>query len=365
MEEESFMKIVLSGYYGFDNAGDEALLLAISSSIRRLSPDSELVVFSGNPAKTARLHNLRAVYYMNPWAVVRELWQADLLISGGGSIFQDVTSSRSLFYYISVVVLARLFMKPVVFYAQGVGPVRRPFNRWLLGRVANRVNLITLRDQASRDFLQQLGVCRPPLQVTADPVFALKTSAAEIEGILTLFPFLHNKNTKKVGVAVRQWSALEGYQEELALVLDRLQEKGFEILFIPMDYPQDIRESERVMGFMRQPARLLKQNLTTAQHLAVISQFDLMIGMRLHALIFAASCGIPFVGISYDPKIDAFLDLFGLRPLPTGAGDMLGEIESLLGNEAQLENMRRIAHKLRVQSEENARLALQVLIDAD
>lgn len=365
MEEESFMRIVLSGYYGFDNAGDEALLLAISSSIKRLNPDSELVVFSGNPTKTARLHNMRAVYYMNPWAVIRELWQADLLISGGGSIFQDVTSSRSLFYYISVVVLARLFMKPVVFYAQGVGPVRRPFNRWLLGRVANRVNLITLRDQASRDFLLQLGVCRPPLKVTADPVFALKTSTLEIEGILALFPFLRNNSIKKVGVAVRHWSALEGYQNELALVLDELQGKGYEIIFIPMDYPQDIRESEKVLAFMEHPARLLKHNLTTAQHLAVISQLDLMIGMRLHALIFAASCGIPFAGISYDPKIDAFLNLFGLQPLPTGAKDMIEQIETLLGNETQLDNMQRTAQKLREQSEENARLALKVLIDAD
>ena len=61
------MKIALSGYYGFDNAGDEALLLAISSSIKNLVPDCEFVVFSGNPAKTMQLHKIRAVYNMNPW----------------------------------------------------------------------------------------------------------------------------------------------------------------------------------------------------------------------------------------------------------------------------------------------------------
>lgn len=88
---------------------------------------------------------------------------------------------------------------------------------------------------------------------------------------------------------------------------DLEKSKFLSIIFVPMDYPQDIHESQRVMAFMRQDAQLLTQNLTTAQHLAVISQLDLMIGMRLHALIFAASCGIPFAGISYDPKIDAFL----------------------------------------------------------
>src|SRR5450830_146125 len=92
------MKIALSGYYGFDNAGDEALLNAITSSIRRLAPDAEFVVFSGSPEKTASQHGIRAVYYKSPASVWRELRDADLLISGGGSIFQDVTSARSLPY---------------------------------------------------------------------------------------------------------------------------------------------------------------------------------------------------------------------------------------------------------------------------
>ncbi len=81
------MKIALSGYYGFDNAGDEALLSAITSSIKRLSPSANFVVFSGCPERTAALHGIRAVYHKNPWQVFRELLDADLLISGGGSIF--------------------------------------------------------------------------------------------------------------------------------------------------------------------------------------------------------------------------------------------------------------------------------------
>jgi len=355
------MKIALSGYYGFDNAGDEALLLAISSSIKRLAPESEFVVFSGYPAKTTRLHNMPAVHYMRPGALIRELRSADLLISGGGSIFQDVTSSRSFLYYISVVALARLLRKPVVFYAQGVGPIRRSFNRWLLGRVANRVNLITLRDEASRNFLLDLDVRPSLLQVTADPVFALHTNPSDLDEIGALFPFLKEGSSKRLGVSVRQWAALDGYQPELARVLDALQEQDYEIIFIPMDYPEDIHESERVMSFMQKPAQLLKQNLYTGQHLALISRLDLMIGMRLHALIFAASSGIPFAGISYDPKIDAFLALFGLQALSTTSAAMLAEIEGLLQNESQQAHMRTTSDKMRTQSEENARLALQIV----
>ena len=354
------MKIALSGYYGFDNAGDEALLLAISSSIKRLAPDSEFVVFSGCPAQTMRLHKMRAVHYMHPCSLIHELRTSDLLISGGGSIFQDVTSSRSLLYYISVVALARLLRKPVVFYAQGIGPINRPFNRWLLGKVANRVNLITLRDEASRDFLHRIGVCRPPLQVTADPVFSLQSEKAIAE-TLKQFPLFGNKQAKIMGVSVRQWAALDGYQQELARVLDYWHEQDFEILFIPMDYPDDIHESKRVISYMQQPAHLLEQNLSTAEHLALISQLDLMLGMRLHALIFAASCGVPFVGISYDPKIDAFLDLFSLTSLSVSSATMIEEIQSLLQNEQGQKEMRQISLKMREQSEANAHLALQVV----
>ncbi len=355
------MKIALSGYYGFDNAGDEALLLAISSSIKNLVPDCEFVVFSGNPAKTMQLHRMKAVYNMNPFSVARQLLTCDLLISGGGSIFQDVTSSRSLLYYISVVLLARMLGKPVVFYAQGVGPIRRPFNRWLLGRVANHVSLITLRDQASREFMLKLGVRKPPLQVTADPVFALQTEDNTIEEILQRFPYLASGKARRLGVSVRPWPALQGYQQNLAAVLDHFKRAGFEIIFVPMDHHVDINESELVSSYMQEESYLIKDELTTAQHLALISQLDLMVGMRLHALIFAASCGVAFTGISYDPKIDAFLDLFGKQPLSKSIELMVAQIEELLYDQAAHEQVQVQAEKMRSQSRENARLTLDVL----
>lgn len=355
------MKIALSGYYGFDNAGDEALLLAISTSIKNLAPDCDFVVFSGNPAKTRQLHNINAVHHMNPWSLTRELLSSDMLISGGGSIFQDVTSSRSLLYYISVVLWARILRKPVVFYAQGVGPIQRPFNRWLLGRVANRVNLITMRDQASRDFMLKLGVSRPPLKVTADPVFALQTDEQSGEEMLRRFPFLAADKTRRLGVSVRHWLALQESRQDLAAVLDHFKRAGFTIIFVPMDYPEDIKESALVRSYMQEDSYLISDELTTAQHLAVISQLDLMVAMRLHALIFAASCGVPFAGISYDPKIDGFLDLFGQQPLRLSRDLMIAQIEQLLSDQAGQQQVQAQAEKLRAQSRENARLALGVL----
>lgn len=355
------MKIALSGYYGFDNAGDEALLSAITSSIHRLEPQADFVVFSGCPEKTASIHGLHAVYHKNPFLVGHEIWKADLLISGGGSIFQDVTSARSLPYYISVVALAKLMGKPVIFYAQGVGPINRPFSKFLMRLVGNRVDLITLRDNASSRFLYDLGVRCPPLLVTADPVFALQPEAADERKIGNLLDSYGLADIPLIGVAVRKWAELEGYQEVLALLLDDLADRGYQVVFVPMAYPDDVAEAQRVAKLMKMPAAVLDEHLKSQEHLALIARTKLMIAMRLHALIFAANRGVPFAGISYDPKVEAFLSSFEQLPLPGDYPGMKAQVDKLLQDTAIQEDIRRRAAEMRSQSEQNARLALSLV----
>lgn len=355
------MKIALSGYYGFDNAGDEALLAAITSSIMKRRPEAEFVVFSGAPHRTADLHGIPAVHYMKPLQIIRELSSSDLLISGGGSIFQDVTSARSLPYYISVVALAKMLRKPVIFYAQGVGPINRWFSKLLMRLVANRVDLITLRDEASRNYLIHLGVERPPMQVTADPVFSLEPNQIEEAKIALLLEEKNPEHKPLIGVAVRYWKPLDGYQQELARVLDDFAERGYGILFIPMDYPEDMAASRQVMQQMKREARMIDQHLNSREHLALISQLKLMIAMRLHALIFAASRGVSFAGISYDPKIDAFLDLFELQPLAASYQEMKTQLDELLSDERLQQRINEKSTAMRQMSEKNALLALSLI----
>jgi|GEM_PF-111574 len=355
------MRIALSGYYGFDNAGDEALLSAITMSLKRIHPGLEFLVLSGNPQKTAHLHGVQAVYYMNPWQVFRGLLSSDLLISGGGSIFQDVTSGRSLVYYISVVALAKLLGKPVIFYAQGVGPINRPLSKLLMRLVANRVDLITLRDQDSLQLLREIGVNQPEIRVTSDPVFALTPLEEDYEAVDIKLAQLIDLRKPVIGVSVRQWSALEGYQPELAHCLDDLIDQGYQVLFIPMSYPDDVEESTRVVNLMEKPATVLAQDLNSRQHLALISRMNFIIGMRLHSLVFAASMGIPFAGISYDPKVDAFLKQFSIKPLPLQYDEMKEQIQQSIDDHQLRDRIAEGALGLRDQAEENARLALSLL----
>ena len=157
---------MVSGYYGCGNVGDEAVLAGILEAFRRRSGDeTEIVALSQNPEATTRLHGIHSAYRMSP-AIVREtLKGSQLLLSGGGSLLQDTTSLRSLIYYLWVVRVALRMKLPVMFYAQGIGPFRRPISRALVRLIANRVNAITVRDEHSFALLKKIGVNRPPINL--------------------------------------------------------------------------------------------------------------------------------------------------------------------------------------------------------
>lgn len=355
------MIIALSGYYGFDNAGDEALLAAITSSIGDLAPGVEFIVLSGDPENTFKSHGIPAVYYKSPWQVMKALKKCDLLISGGGSIFQDITSALSLPYYISVVALAKLMGKPVMFYAQGVGPIRRPISRSLMRLVANRVDLISLRDQDSARLLQEIGVVRPPVRLTADPVLALQPDNSDLQAMIHYLATNDLALKPIICVSVRSWPALEGYQPELAQALDQLVQCGYNILFVPMAWPEDISESNRIMSYMKEKSFIIDRKLGSQELLALISRSTMLIGMRLHALIFAASQGVLFAGISYDPKVEAFLASYSMEPLPQNADRLLKQVRYILESKDMRATISHKSEELRSKSRENAFLALSLV----
>jgi len=354
------LHITLSGYYGFDNAGDEALLSAITSSIGRLAPGTEFTIFSGQPRRTQELHDMSAVYYMNLWKVIKTLRNTDLLISGGGSIFQDITSGRSLPYYISIVALARFFDKPVIFYAQGVGPIKRGLSRFLMRLIGNHATIITLRDKDSMDYLHSIGVNQPPMEVTADPVFTLQPSEEDTLEMKQYFLQINTGNRPAIGVSLREWQTLHEYAEPFATLLDSYYDKGYNIIFIPMEYPDDIAAGEKVAALMQRPSVVLQEYLTSTQLLAFVGELKLLIGMRLHSLIFAANRGVPMAGISYDPKVDSFLKMFGQQSLAVDE-NAVQNIDRILEQEELGIQLRVQAQKFQEQAEENARFALKLL----
>ena len=299
--------VLLSGYYGFDNAGDEAVLYAIIESLRGEGLN-DITVLSAKPLETAAQYSVKAVDRWGKKALYQAVKNCDLFISGGGSLLQDVTSKNGILYYLGLIWLALFKKKPVLVYAQGIGPIVHERNRKLTAKLLNKVQAITVRDLPSRQTLLDMGV-RKDIQVGVDPVLGLaaerideKSGQAELlahgwqpEGGPTLL------------VAVRPWSEEGDRLRELALTGDHFANRGWQVVFLPMHYGEDNAESQRVAEIMHQKAIVLSGKYTPLETMALIKNSDLVLGMRLHTLIMAAVLAKPMAALSYDPKIDGFM----------------------------------------------------------
>jgi len=335
--------VLISGYYGFQNAGDEAVLYSIVQALRSLMPGLAITVLSVQPEQTAAELQVDAVNRWQLPAVAAAVRRADLVISGGGSLFQDVTGPKSLLYYLGVVLLARLFRKPVAIYAQGLGPLQRPWSRWLTGRVLNRVQLITLRDSASRQLLEAIGVRRPPVYITADPVLSLEPAKMDLSPGRTRWQQL-GLTGPVAGIAVRSWRGVESCWPALARAADDLVAGGWQVLFLPFHFPADVDACRQVARLMQNPAVVLRENIDLATMMGLIGQLDILIGMRLHALILAAVMGVPFLALPYDPKVAAFARLVEQPAVGSLAGVTGNSLVKAVGEAAA----RREEHALRV-----------------
>lgn len=307
-------RFVLSGYYGCGNAGDEAVLAGIKAGFQRLAGDRvQLLVLSQNPQATAALHNLDAVHRMQLAPVKRALQQSDMLLCGGGSLLQDATSLRSLIYYLLVIALALRLRKPVMFFAQGLGPLHRGISRRLVRAAAERAAFITVRDEESAHLLRKIGVHHTSIEVTADPAFCLipDASAKPLLGELAAC------KRPLVGVALRPWGAAgEQTTRPYLQLLSALEAVcAAQPILIPMQQPQDVAFARALIhqGSFSQPPLLLEQAISPHQLLSAIAHMQATIAMRLHALIFAVRAAVPPFALRYDQKIESQMRLFGLE----------------------------------------------------
>jgi polysaccharide pyruvyl transferase CsaB len=276
--------VALSGYYGFDNTGDEAILLAITQELKRLGHIP--VVLSNTPAATAAQYGVRAVARMQPLVLLSTLWQSDVLLSGGGGLLQDKTSRRTLQYYLALIRLARFFGKRVVVFNQSVGPLSSQGEQAVRQALASGVRAV-LREQTSQHYLERLGV---PAQLGGDPALLLA------EGRSWPAP-----DPLRVVIAPR--GGQRQSSERLVLVARELIARGHQLTLLSMQPGQDGPE---IALFADLPGVTLKETNDPQQALALVASAGLVIGVRLHALILAAAVGTNFIGVSYDPKVAAF-----------------------------------------------------------
>jgi polysaccharide pyruvyl transferase CsaB len=284
------VKVVVSGYYGFANTGDEAILLAITRELRALG--HAVTVLSGDPAQTSSTYGVRAVPRMNPLALLGALSGADALLSGGGGLLQDKTSGRTLTYYLALIRFARLLGKRVAVFNQSIGPLSAGGE----ARVAAALRGVRaiVRDTGSQALLARLGV---NAQLGGDPALLLEAPA----GV--------TRDENLVVIAPRE--AQRAATERLVEVARALRAQGKRVLALGFQPGWDDPE----LGLFQGVAEI-ESTSSPARALERIAGAGAVIGVRLHAVILGAAVGTNFYGVSYDPKVQGFCRDAGVLEVP-------------------------------------------------
>lgn len=360
-------RILISGYYGFNNSGDDAILKAIVTDLKRLDNSIEITALSNNPSATEQVYGIHAVNRFNTKEVIEAIKNCNLLISGGGSLLQDVTSTRSLLYYIALMKLGKVCNKPIMVYANGIGPINKKINRIITRNILNKVDFITLRDRDSEEFVKELKVKNKNIRVTADPVFTLEASDDSLvdeifvkEGVPLDKPL--------VGVSIRNWTNEEKLIDTLSDAIEYIiSNYDANVVLVPMHYPEDLPISMKLLDKVNNKrCTVISDRYSVEDIMAIIKRFEMIIAMRLHSLIYAATQNVPMVGIAYDPKIEGFLKFIEVNKMCTIEDidylqlikyiDYVWESRESLGNKLEENNKR-----MKKEALKNVHIALEIL----
>ncbi len=336
--------VLICGYYGFRNMGDDSLLRAILANLREEDPDVAVTVMSGNPTETRRLYGVPAIGRFDPIAVSRAMKHAKVLIFGGGNLLQDGSSYRSLLYYTWVLRMAAHYGLPAMVYANGIGPLTGEKARRVTAKALSTASLITLREFDSVALCEALlsmpeaGGRRPPIRLTADPAFSL----AEADGkwIEKRCGAIGMESGKRYfAVALRE--PKENREETLRAVAHlcdlTYEAYGMVPLFIPMHDPLDHKVNRDVADLCTAPC-LFASGMTGSELLGILRRMEFTVAMRLHTLIYASAVGTPSIGLAYDGKLGSFMEYMELPYMLSEPceEEYLSHVEAILSDRTEI-----------------------------
>ena len=313
------LNILVCGYYGFANAGDEAILSVLVDDIRSVHPGATITVLAGSHDDVRGDHGVNAIHWQSVSEMIRAADNADLLVLGGGGLFQDydgVEADRmltarhgSIGYYGGFALLSALTLTPLVTYGLGVGPIHTDEGARYTRIALTRASRAAVRDARSMDVLATIGVPKERLVETVDPVWKMDPASADI--VPGVFELEHVPSAPfTITVSIRPWRG-DGYVDALADALDQLVEvHDARVLFVPFQSSPHRHEDDAVASLgvitrMRRRDRtaIIRGGYSPAERMAILGAGDVVIAMRMHSVIFAARTHTPFVALAYDPKV--------------------------------------------------------------
>jgi len=358
--------VMLSGYYGYANSGDDALLEAVIGALRKEEDGLSILVLSKRPGEAVKDYNVFAVNRLNFFRIYKYMKKTRLFIYGGGSLIQDITSTQSLIYYTFLVHMAKFLGMRVMVYGNGIGPITKKRNVPMARRALDICDYISLRDPKSLEDIKELGVNNPNVIVSVDPVFSLEVeNDVQKDEILRVEKIDEFK--KYFVVSLRPWQYNEpGFTDKIAHVIDYTYSKyGAIPLFVPM-HKMDFNIINETIRKITCEHVILSKVYGVRPLISIISVAEFAMCMRLHTLIYAASTAIPVIGLVYDPKVASFIEYMNEDTyVDTSSIDLdalKGMIDSVMENpQISKDKVRRECERLRKLSGNDAKEAIRLL----
>ncbi len=291
-------RVVLSGYFGFKNFGDEEILSVLVNKLQR---DKHMItIISSDPQYTKKQYkHIRSVYTFNIRDIIGMILKSNVLISGGGSLLQDVTSFKSLLYYLFIIFIALFFNKKVLIFAQGIGPINNPFGQFLTKNILRHCSYVSVRDKNSYDLVKSWGI---DADLLCDPVFSSE------------FDVPNKTNT--VAVQLRNFRTMnEDFIDRLAQeVSQHFPDKNVEIYSFQESLDFEIcKNFEKSLNLLNPDIKTtLHTGLSNKEIVEKISQAQYLIGMRFHSIIVGLLAKCKVLSINYDIKVEKISKEFNL-----------------------------------------------------
>jgi polysaccharide pyruvyl transferase CsaB len=291
-------RFVLSGYFGFKNFGDEAILSVLVHKLKE--HNHRITVISSDTKYTLKkFKHIRSLYTFNLSDIAAAIMKSDCLISGGGSLLQDTTSFKSLVYYLLIIFLGLFFRKQVIIFAQGIGPIKNQFGQFLTKTLLRHCTYVSVRDVKSYELLKSWGISADLL---CDPIFS--TEISEVE------------KTPTVAVQLRDFKTMnEDFIDRLAAkVAKKFPDKKIEIYSFQDEIDLEVcKRFEKALNLLNPDIKTtVFSNLTDEKIVENISKSQYLIAMRFHAIIVGLISNVKTLAINYDIKVEKIASEFDL-----------------------------------------------------
>ncbi len=348
------------------NLGDAAIAHATCDAIRRVNRNVTIHAVSNlprsDPRTVADVSIAKGIRGLP--ALIRAARKSDLVLCGGGGLFQDDDSLIKMPYWAARLLLVRLFSARIAGYAIGAGPLQA-WTSQLSARIAlSCLDPISVRDHAARETLQPLTA--KPVRVIPDPALLLNPgSDAQARSVLETSG-VPMDDRPLIGVALRQWFPRRRtwiphkYAYKLGLNRTRGQEQcdrmidlvaealntisaqtGAFFVFLPtynVEHENDAAICQRTMQNMPAGNAAMIHIEDPRLYQAVLGRMRLVLTARMHAAILATGMGVPAIGLAYNQKFKGFFSLLERTDAVIPLDDLVARnaVESLVSRMLQM-----------------------------